>query len=94
MQKKYKMTSFARFLIFMLFFAPLAYMGASYYNGEDGIQKIKNLIKFEKNNTTETKVVESNTESKDEVIRMQAEHIAILKEKIAELEARVQALEE
>lgn len=28
----------------MLFIAPLAYVGASYYNGEDGIAKIKNLL--------------------------------------------------
>jgi cell division protein FtsB len=94
MRKKYKMTSFARFLIFMIFFAPLAYIGASYYNGEDGIQKIKNLLKIESKDTPEQKVIEVNTEQKDEVIRMQAEEIAMLKQKIAELEARIEALEE
>lgn len=49
MKNKYKITGFARLLIFMLFFAPLAYIGASYYQGEDGIAKIKSL--FEGNNT-------------------------------------------
>ena len=38
------MTGFSRFLVFMLIAAPLAYIGASYYNGQDGIQNIKNLL--------------------------------------------------
>ena len=32
---KRKMTPFARFIIVMLFIVPLAYFGASWYNGED-----------------------------------------------------------
>lgn len=44
MKNKYKITGFARLLIFMIFFAPIAYIGASYYQGEDGIAKIKSLI--------------------------------------------------
>ncbi len=44
MRRKYKMTGFARFLIFLIMFTPLAYMGAAYYNGEDGIEKIKSFI--------------------------------------------------
>ena len=43
--KKLKMTGFARFFIVMLILAPLAYMGASYANGEDGIENLKNLFK-------------------------------------------------
>ena len=43
--KKFKMTGFARFFIVMLILAPLAYMGASYANGEDGIENLKNLFK-------------------------------------------------
>ena len=45
MKKKYKSTGFARFIIVMLIVAPLAYLGASYANGEDGIENIKNLFK-------------------------------------------------
>jgi hypothetical protein len=44
MPGKTKMTGFARFFILMLFVVPLAYIGASYYNGQDGIQNLKNLI--------------------------------------------------
>ena len=44
MRKKYKMTGCARFFIVMLILAPLAYIGASYYQGQDGIENIKNLL--------------------------------------------------
>jgi len=43
--KKFKLTGFARFFFVMIFLAPLAYIGASYANGEDGIENIKNLFK-------------------------------------------------
>lgn len=46
MRKKYKMTGCARFFIAMIILAPLAYLGASYYNGQDGIQNIKNFLGF------------------------------------------------
>jgi peptidoglycan hydrolase CwlO-like protein len=44
MKRKYKMTGCARFFIVLIILAPLAYLGASYYNGEDGIENIKNLL--------------------------------------------------
>lgn len=44
MAGKVKATGFARFFLIMIIVAPLAYIGASYYNGEDGIEKIKNLF--------------------------------------------------
>lgn len=43
-QRGFRLTGFARFLLFMLIAAPLAYIGASYYNGQDGIQKMKDLL--------------------------------------------------
>jgi len=43
-KSKFRLTGFARFLFAMIFIAPLAYLGASYYNGEDGIENIKNLL--------------------------------------------------
>lgn len=39
-----RVTGFTRFFLVMLVVAPLAYIGASYYNGEDGIAKIKQLL--------------------------------------------------
>ena len=42
--KKYKATGCARFFVVMLILAPLAYVGASLYNGQDPIQNIKDLF--------------------------------------------------
>ncbi len=44
MRRRFRLTGFARFLIVMLFIVPLAYLVASYYRGEDGIQNLKNLL--------------------------------------------------
>ncbi len=47
--RRLKITGFARFFVVMLFLVPLAYIGASYYNGQDGIQNIKNLFGIDTN---------------------------------------------
>jgi hypothetical protein len=47
MARKLKLTGFARFFILMLILAPIAYIIASYANGEDGVQNIKRLIGIE-----------------------------------------------
>jgi len=39
-----RLTGFTRFLIVMVFLVPIAYIGASYYNGQDGLENFKNLI--------------------------------------------------
>jgi hypothetical protein len=44
MKSKYKMTGCARFFIVLIILAPLAYIGASYYNGQDGLQNLKSLF--------------------------------------------------
>ncbi len=41
---KSRMTAFSRLMLFMLFIGPLAYIAASYYNGQDGIKNITNTI--------------------------------------------------
>lgn len=43
-----RVTGFTRFMLVMLLVAPLAYIAASYYNGEDGIQNIKNLLNIDR----------------------------------------------
>ena len=47
-RRKLKMTPFARFFIFILFAAPIAYLVASYYNGQDGMQNIKDILGMDK----------------------------------------------
>lgn len=48
MQRKFRVTGFTRFFLVMIIVAPLAYIGASYYNGEDGIGNIKRLLGIDK----------------------------------------------
>jgi len=62
MRKKYKLTGFARLMIFMLFFAPVAYIGASYYNGEDGIAKIKSVFEKNEGSTIQDQIKSKNIE--------------------------------
>ena len=51
-RRKYKLTGFARFFIVMLFLAPIAYLAASYINGEDGVTNIREFFGGEKTTTT------------------------------------------
>lgn len=55
MAKKARLTVFSRFLIMMLIVGPLAFLGASYYNGEDGLQTVKDLFNQNKDKVTETR---------------------------------------
>ncbi len=81
MKRKYKMTGCARLLLFLVVFAPLAYLGASYYNGEDGIQKIKMLLGID------GKAQKSDDyDIKDELERLREEN-EMLKARIRELKS-------
>jgi hypothetical protein len=66
-RKKFRLTGFARFFLVMIVLAPLAFIGASFYNGENGIENLKNLfkgkLKFEKE---EVKQIEKPEEKDDE----------------------------
>ena len=53
MSSKYKATGCARFFLVLIVLAPLAYLGASYYNGEDGIENVKNLLGIESSQSHE-----------------------------------------
>ena len=89
MRKKYKITGFARFLIFMVFFAPLEYIGASYYNGEDGIANIKKLIGLDKINSSEKTSSAATDINAQNIINMKDQEILSLNEKIAALEKQL-----
>ncbi len=85
-RRSLKVTGFTRFMLVMIIVAPLAYIGASYYNGEDGIQNIKNLLNIGdktesvtapvSSETAETKAVNQSPSAKgleEEVKRLQDE---------------------
>lgn len=57
--RRLKLTGFARFFIVMLFLVPVAYLGAAYYNGQDGIQNIKDLLGIDKKEVKTERVVEN-----------------------------------
>lgn len=83
MARKLKTTPFARFLIAMLFIVPLAYFGASIYNGEDPVQLIKDKLGLKADNTTEVKVEQPVVSDDTYDLR---EELESLKERIRELE--------
>ena len=64
--KKIKLTGFARFLLVMVILTPLAFLGASYYNGQDGFENLKNIFKGNFNFEKKEVSVEEPAEVKNE----------------------------
>ena len=62
MARRTRLTPFARFIIVMIIVAPLAYVGASYYNGEDGLQNLKELIGIAESEPSPQETAETTTE--------------------------------
>lgn len=58
---KTRITGFARLLLFLLFFIPIAYFGASYYNGEDPVANLKGMLGMNDGAQTEQPTNQSNT---------------------------------
>lgn len=88
---KRKLTPFARFLIFLIFVAPLAYIGAAYYNGEDPIKNIQTWVNGKQDNNdhqTHTITHIDTEEGKVETIDLKSS------KKIEELEKRIKNLED
>ena len=96
MAKKYKTTGFARFFIVMIFLAPLAYIGASYYNGEDGLENFKNLIGLgEKTEQVDQEAPESEPVAEVENQEQEREQgQAVDQGKVEALQAEIEQLEE
>ena len=82
MSRKYKATGCAKFFFVLIILAPLAYMGASYYNGQDGWQNLKNLIGIGKASSAATDERTENLEEvadlRKEVRRLEAENRQLL----------------
>ena len=95
MAKKYKLTGFSRFLVVMLFLIPGAYIGASYYNGEDGIQNIKELVGLDTNeNSTSTSTSTPATTSSSTVTNEDLpSSVKMLQNELTDLRRRIEAME-
>jgi hypothetical protein len=50
MPRKYKLTGCAKFFIFFIIAAPLAYIGASYYNGQNPLKEVQEWVQSFSNN--------------------------------------------
>ena len=79
MKNKYKLTGFTRLLIFLILFSPIAYIGANYYQGEDGIEKIKILL-------GRTQDIDTEISKKKQEIKKIEEKLQRSKEELSNLE--------
>lgn len=90
MARRMRLTGFTRFLIVMVFLVPIAYIGASYYNGQDGLANFKKLIGIDKSETT---TGSRETAANPKGIANLEERITQLNERITELELKNGELE-
>ena len=60
---RFKVTGFTRFILIMVILVPLAYVIASYYNGKDGIEELKKLVKGQTSLLPPTKLDTMNKET-------------------------------
>jgi prefoldin subunit 5 len=79
MKNKYKITGFTRLLIFLILLTPIAYIGANYYQGEDGIEKIKILL-------GRTQDIDTEISKKKQEIKKLEEKLQKSKEELSKLE--------
>jgi hypothetical protein len=97
MSKKMKTTGFARFVMMMLVVCPLAYLAATYYNGEDGVAKVKHFLGLDKTAQTTSETIESDDDTADAPITMPKgninDQIEILESENRELRATLRAKE-
>ena len=89
MARKPRLTVFSRFLLLMLIVGPLAFLGASYYNGEDGLQTVKDLF-----NRGESPAVETRTNRNDAPADDQSYKIRKLEEELDYKQKRLNELYE
>ncbi len=90
MARRTRLTGFTRFLIVMIFLVPIAYIGASYYNGQDGLENIKNLIGIGK---SETPAATRDAATNPKGLAKLEERITQLNQRITELELKNGELE-
>jgi len=91
MSRKPRLTVFSRFLILMLIVGPLAFIGASYYHGEDGIQNIKDFFEQRKERNNEIRS-SSAVENAAQINSEQTYEIRKLKEELDYKQKRLEEL--
>lgn len=88
MATRTKMTPFARLLLVILVVAPLAYLGSSYYKGEDPLKNITDTFSGS-SDKIETVKSDLSSMSKGDLINK----IELLEMRISQLEQKIDILE-
>ena len=96
MARSMKLTGFARFLIFLLFAAPLAYVGATYYTeGSIGLDRLKEQVGLSQDGVStpnrEKSLQKENSTLDPEALQIENQ---ALREKIEEKEEEIQQLKD
>lgn len=87
-----RVTGFTRFFLVMVIVAPIAYLAASYYNGEDGIQNLKNLLGIGERTESAAGSSEKPAETKSPDTKTLKEENLMLKEELEFKSKRVDEL--
>jgi len=91
---KYKATGCARFFVVLLILAPLAYLGASWYLGQDGVGNIKKLLGIgQENSTSDDEVYQPTSADFEKQLSGKDKEIDALKKENADLKSRIDDLE-
>lgn len=90
---KSRLTPFSRLLLFLLLFIPTAYIGASYYNGEDPVANIKGMLGMESNPQTEQQANNTTSNSSNNE-RATFENVKDLRNEITQLKIDLAVTEE
>ncbi len=93
-RKRKSLTPFARLFIFLLFLTPIAYLGASYYNGQDGIQNIKNFVGLGEKTDKQDKGYMRGDEKDNEEVLDAYKQIEDLKRRLRDKEETIKQLKE
>jgi len=85
MKSKYKLTRFARFLLFMIFFLPVSYYGASLYDEDIEITDLHFSFGEAITKSDDTPAQQS-AENCSEIMQLKDKEISLLKKRISILE--------
>ena len=92
MKQQYKLTGFARLVIFLIFFLPIAYFGTKIYQGDMTFGDIQNYVedkiesKSSPSNEAETYTPETSSGDCETLLKAKEREIQLLKRRIATLE--------
>ncbi len=88
------MTPFSRLLLFLILFIPTAYVGASYFNGEDPVANIKGMLGMDDQPQTEQTTSTSTSTSSATNERATFENVQDLRDEITQLKVDLAVTEE